>query len=151
MSTEHYEDLVEQLCAAVQIPDVDTVLARGSLEVDGFEVLLDRFDSDPDAMYLNFDYGVATAGRTLPIFQLMLEANLTVYAQDQAQLGLCPDTGCILLIVRIPFGPEVDGQALADTLAHYVEHGRYWKNNLVNSSDEMFDGLCSGNYLWIRA
>ena len=151
MSAERFGGLVRQLCEAIDLPDPEAVLARGAVEVEGFEILLRHFENDVDAMYLNFDFGIVTAGRTLRVFQLMLESNLTVYAQDQAQLGLNPDTGGVLLIVRVPITDEIDGAWLAETLTHYTEHGRYWRDNMSTATDEMFGGLCSGQYVWLRA
>jgi hypothetical protein len=81
----------------------------------------------------------------------MLESNLTLYAQDQAQLGLDPQTGEVLLCVRIAMTAEIDSTWLAETCAHYTEHGRYWRDNLSNASDDMFNGLCEGRYMWIRS
>jgi hypothetical protein len=151
MSYERFTELVTQLCGVIDLPDVDAVLTRGVIEVEGFDVRLSNFENDPEAMYLNFDYGIVTAGRTLRIFRLLLEANLTVYAQDQAQLGMEPETGGILLIVRVPMGDSIDGPWLAETLTHYTEHGRYWRDNISTSTDEMFNGICAGDYFWIRA
>jgi hypothetical protein len=90
MSVEQYEDLVTQLCEVIQLPDARAVLERGWVEVEGFEVLLAHYANDPAAMYLNFHFGVVTAGRSLAVFRLLLESNLTVYAQDQAQAGVNP-------------------------------------------------------------
>jgi len=151
MSYERFTALVTELCGVIELPDAEAVLARGVIEVEGFDVRLNNFDNDPEAMYLNFDYGIVTAGRTLRIFRLLLEANLTVYAQDQAQLGLDPETGGIILIVRVPMGDSIDGTWLAETMTHYTEHGRYWRDNISTSTDEMFNGICAGDYFWIRA
>ncbi len=151
MSYERYSELVTALCGVVGIPDAPTVLERGTMEVEGFDVRLEHFENDEAAMYLNFDYGIVTAGRTLRIFRLLLESNLLVYAQDQAQIGLNPDTGGVLLIVRIPMNEDVDGPWLAETFDHYVEHGRYWRDNILTATDEMFEGICRGDYLWMRA
>lgn len=151
MSSERYTQLVGQLCEAIGLPDVAAVLASRRIEVEGFDVLLDHLDADPDAMYLQFDYGTVTGGRTLRVFRLMLESNLLVYAQDQAQLGLHPDTGGAMLIVRVPMTEEIDGPWLVDTLVHYAEHGRYWRDNMQQSPDEMFEGLSAGQYQWLRA
>jgi hypothetical protein len=135
MSYERFSELVTDLCAVIDLPNAEAVLTRGVIEVEGFDVRLNNFDNDPEAMYLNFDYGIVTAGRTLRIFRLLLEANLTVYAQDQAQLGLDPETGGIILIVRVPLGDSIDGTWLAETLTHYTEHGRYWRDNIATSTD----------------
>jgi hypothetical protein len=151
MSFERFEELVRDVCAVVDLPDPEYVLETRTLEIEGFDVRLDHFENDPQAMYVNFHYGTVTAGRTLVIFRLMLEANLLIYAQDQAQLGLDTDTGGIILIVRLPFAAEVDGSAVADLMSHYAEHGRYWRRNIIESSDQMFDGLASGEYTWLRA
>ena len=151
MSYERFTELVTELCGVIDLPDAQAVLTRGVIEVEGFDVRLNNFDNDPEAMYLNFDYGIVTAGRTLRVFRLLLEANLTVYAQDQAQLGLDPETGGIILIVRVPLGDSIDGTWLAETLTHYTEHGRYWRDNIATSTDEMFNGICAGDYFWIRA
>ncbi|WP_423600126.1 CesT family type III secretion system chaperone [Roseateles sp. MS654] len=151
MSQERYQALVRDLCQLIELPDADAVLQRGTIEVEGFEVHLANFSNDPGAMYLNFHYGIVTAGRTLRVFRLLLEANLSVYAQDQAQLGLHADTGGIVLIVRVPLSDSIDAPWLAETLTHYAEHGRYWRDNIANATEEMFLGICAGDYFWIRA
>ena len=151
MSYERFADLVTELCLVVGLPDARTVLERSAMEIEGFHVQLGHFGNDEGAMYLSFDFGVVTAGRTLRVFRLLLEANLSIYAQDQAQLGLNPDTGGVLLIVRVPMTDDIDGEWLADTFNHYVEHGRYWRENIVCATDEMFEGVCAGEYLWLRA
>ncbi len=151
MSFERYSELVHDLCSVVDLPSAESVLERGVMEVEGFEVALSHFENDPDAMYLNFSFGIVTAGRTLRIFRLMLEANLSIYAQDQAQLGLDPDTGGVLLIIRVPMSDDINGTWLADTFAHYSEHGRYWRDSILIASDEMFESLSYGDYSWVRA
>ena len=151
MSLEHYAEIVRATCEVVGLPDAEYVLETHTLEVEGFDVRLDHFENDPSAMYVNFHYGTVTAGRTLNVFRLLLEANLLVYAQDQAQLGLDSDTGGIVLILRLALTDDVDGNVVADLLTHYAEHGRYWLQNIIESSDEMFEGIASGTYYWLRA
>jgi hypothetical protein len=151
MTFERYQDLVRQVCAATDVYDVERVLERRSMEVEGFTVLLEHVVEDQQAMYLQFDYGVTTAGRTLRVFRMMLESNLLVYAQDQAQLALNPDTGGAMLILRVPMTDEIDGAWLAETLVHYAEHGRYWHENISTATDEMFEGIAAGDYSWLRA
>jgi hypothetical protein len=151
MSRERYVELVHEVCDVVGLPDADYVVETQTLEIEGFDVRLDHFENDPDSLYVCFHYGAITAGRTLVIFRMMLEANLLIYAQDQAQLGLDADTGSIVLLVHVPMGPEITGEYLADIFTHYAEHGRYWRNNILESGDEMFEGIASGNYMWLRA
>ncbi|AIO70053.1 CesT family type III secretion system chaperone [Burkholderia oklahomensis] len=151
MSSERYIQLIRDLCATVGLTNVDNVLEARMIEVEGFDVRLDYFDNDPGAIYANFHFGTVTAGRTLTVFRLMLEANLLIYAQDQAQLGIDGNTGSIMLILRLPFSSGIDGGELADLLAHYAEHGRYWRQNIIEASDEMFEGIASGEYYWLRA
>lgn len=151
MSVDRYCELIRELCDVVGLPDAEAAIARNAIEVEGFEVLLGHYENDPDAMYLNFTFGSVTAGRTLRVYRLMLEANLTLYAQDQAQLGIDADTGVVLLIVRVPMTPETDGLYLADTFNHYAEHGRYWQENILLAEDEMFESLSHGDYTWLRA
>ena len=150
-SSERYASLVRDLCATVGLADAEHVLRTRSIEVEGFDVRLEHFENDLDALYANFHYGTVTAGRTLVVFRLMLEANLLIYAQDQAQLGLDTDTGGIVLVLRVPMTYDVDGAALADLLAHYAEHGRYWRKNIIESTDEMFEGIVAGEFTWLRA
>lgn len=150
MSIELYEELIVDLCEVIGLPDSDHVLATRKVEVEGFDVILDHVENDPDAIYVQFDYGITTAGRTLRIFRLMLESNLLVYAQDQAQLGLDPETGGALLIVRIPLTEEVNGEWLAETLVHYAEHGSYWRDNMLEAADDCFNAVGTGDYTWMR-
>lgn len=151
MSQELFEPLLRDLCNAVGLPDPDMMVARRQLQVEGFDVLLDYLEDDPDAFYLYFQFGIVTAGRTLTIYRLMLEANLLIYAQDQAQFGMDSDTGGIVLLVRIGLTPDVTGDWLANLMVDYAEHGRYWRDQIVQSPDEMFEGLNHGDYTWLRA
>ena len=150
MQSEELDQLLVQLCEAIGLADSSDVINRRLIEVDGFECSFDISESDPDALYLLVNFGFTTAGRTLKLFRAMLEANLLVYAQDQAQLGIDPETGTILLIIRIVVSGDIDGYWLADTLSHYSEHGRYWREQLFTSEDEMFDAMLSGDYIWMR-
>ena len=150
MSLDQYAEVVREMCAVVGLHDVNTVLERGFIEVENFEVALAHYDTDPSAMYINFNFGIISAGRTLSVFRLMLEANLTIYAQDQAQLGIDPETGVVLLMLRAPLGNDVNGQWLADTFIHYAEHGRYWRDNIFNAKDDAYEGLCAGEYNWMK-
>ncbi|MGU7816507.1 CesT family type III secretion system chaperone [Burkholderia sp. AW49-1] len=151
MSHDAFNSLIYDLCSTVGLGDPDHVLQTRAIEVEGFEILFDRLETDSHSIYLSFHFGTVTAGRTLTIFRLMLEANLIIYAQDQAQLGIDTDTGGIVLIVRVPMTPDLDGAVLADLLSHYAEHGRYWRQNVIESSDEMFKGILTGDHLWLRA
>ncbi|MFS2103342.1 molecular chaperone Tir [Ralstonia sp. Ralssp135] len=151
MSIERRDSLIRDMCVHLQIPDADAIIAAGRLTVEGFEVIIDAVEEDLDAFYLNFDYGIVTGGRTLRVFRLMLEANVTIYAQDHAQLGLDGDTGGIILIVRVAYDPDIDGEQLAELLGHYAEHGRYWRDNILQTTDDMFENLANGTYVWIRA
>lgn len=151
MSAERYQGLVQALCKEVGIADAQTAIDRGVIEVGGYEVLVTHMASDEQAMYLNFNFGIASAGRTLRLFHFMLQSNTTIYAQDQAQLGVNPDTGGLLLIVRVPMTDELDGPALAETLVHYSEHGRYWRDTMYSTADEMYDGMPHTHFIWMRA
>ncbi|WP_175891689.1 CesT family type III secretion system chaperone [Burkholderia cepacia] len=146
-----YLELVAQFCAVVGLHDVQYIQETGLIEVEGFEVRLEYIERDQEAIYANFQFGTVTAGRTLHIFRLMLEANLLIYAQDQAQLGIDASTGSIVLVLRLPFDPDFSGADLADLLIHYANHGRYWRKNIIESSDEMFEGIASGEFFWLRA
>ncbi|MBN3807411.1 molecular chaperone Tir [Paraburkholderia sp. Ac-20336] len=151
MSRERFVGLIHEICDVVGLPDAEYIVETQALEIEGFDVRLDHHENDPDSIYVCFHYGTVTAGRTLVVFRLMLEANLLIYAQDQAQLCLDSDTGSIVLLVRVVMGNDVTGEYLADVFAHYAEHGRYWQNNILASGDEMFEGIAAGNFMWLRA
>jgi hypothetical protein len=148
---DKFADLVRAMCVEVGAPDVDEVIRRGAIEIGGYEVLLAHYSNDERAMYLNFNFGIATAGRTERLFKMMLESNFTIYSQDQAQLGVHPDTGGLLLIVRVPMTDEVDGAYLAETFTHYAEHGKYWRDNQYATVDEMNDPALPHQFVWMRA
>lgn len=151
MSRTKFETLVRDLCLVEQVPNADVVLSRGWLETDGFEIGLTHFSSDEEALYLTYRFGHVLAGRALHVFRLMLEANLTVYAQDQGQMGIEGDAGVVTLIVRVEMIEEVTGTWMSETLRHYTEHGRYWRKNILASPDEMFATLMNGGCTWIRS
>jgi hypothetical protein len=151
VSQDRFNHLIRELCDCIGIPDADRILETRMLEVEGFDVLTDYFENDPEAIYLNFHYGVVLAGRTLKVYRLLLEANLVIYAQDQAQLGMDEASGGIVLIVRVPLTDEVNGQWLVDLLGHYAEHGKYWRENIFKTEDDMFENIANGSYVWIRA
>jgi hypothetical protein len=151
MSREKYEGLVRAMCEALHVSDSATVLQRGAMEVSGFEVLVAHYSNDEVAMYLNFNFGILGGGKTLHGYFTMLQSNISLYAQDQAQLGVNPDTGGVLLIVRVPMTDEVDGPWLADTFAHYSEHGAYWRQTLHTVHDEEHAGPPQSHFIWMRA
>lgn len=121
------------------------------LAISGFDISFAHHETDPGAFYLTFDFGVISSGRTLKVFRLLLEANLLIYAQDQAQLGMNSESGGILLIVRVPFASDVNGEWLLELLEHYVKHGHYWRENIFSVGDEMYEALATGVYVWMRA
>jgi hypothetical protein len=53
--------------------------------------------------------------------------------------------------VRGMLDDDADGPWLVEMIEHYVEHGRYWRENILLSDDEMFRHLSDGAYIWIRA
>ena len=151
MSDSALDGLLESIAAEVGIADVAGVVAARMMEVQGFECSFDIPEADNDALYLLFNFGIATAGRTLRLYTAMLEANLTTYAQDQAQMGIDGQTGVAFLIVRVPGVGSMDIGWLAETLLHYSAHGLYWRESIFQASDEMFEGISRGDYEWIRA
>ena len=82
MSLERRDELIREICALRDVPGADEVLARGVLDIDGFDVAVDHFEEDGDAVYVTFQYGVVTAGRTLRVFRLLLEARRRTLAQE---------------------------------------------------------------------
>lgn len=151
MSLERRDQLIRELCELRGIGDAEHVIRQGVVCIDDFDIAIDYFDEDQAAIYVNFQFGVVSGGRTLRVFRLLLEANLSVYAQDQAQLGVEAETGGVVLVVRGVLGNDTDGQWLVEMIEHYVEHGRYWRENILLSDDEMMRHLSDGAYVWIRA
>lgn len=151
MSLERRNELIRELCELRGIGDAQRVIDSGVVSIDDFDIAIDYFDEDPGAIYVNFQFGVVSGGRTLRVFRLLLEANLSVYAQDQAQLGLEAETGGVVLIVRGMLDDNANGPWLLDMIEHYVEHARYWRGNILLADDEMFRHLSDGSYVWIRA
>ncbi len=150
MSAERFQELVVALCETVALSDPQEALERGAVEVDGFLVHLLHNEEDDEALYMNFDLGPVATIRKLRVYQLMLESNLTLYAQDQAQMGIDGETSSAIISVRVPMTEEIDGQWMAGTCTHYTEHCRYWRDNLASASDDMFNGLAEGNYMWMK-
>ncbi len=127
------------------------ILRRQQVQVKGIDVMFSQLQDDDDHFYAAFQFGAVTAGRTLKVFRLMLEANVLVYAKDVALMGMDPETGGVVLSLRGAFGGATDGRWLADSLAHFAEHALYWQNNIIDCPDEMFNGVSSGEYQWIKA
>ena len=121
------------------------------MQVKGLEVVFNSGDAKGGHFYFSYQFGAIAAGRTLKVFRLMLEANVLVYAKDDAVMGMDPDTGGVVLLVRGTFGPDITGRWLADTLAHFADHAIYWQKNILDCVDEMFNGISSGQYQWMRA
>jgi Tir chaperone protein (CesT) family len=144
-------NLLSDFCQCVGLADASTVIGRRMVQVKGMEVGFEALSDDPDHFQIQFRFGAMAAGRALRVFRLMLEANLLVYAKDNAHFALDPDTGESVLLLRAAFGGNTTGQWLADTLAHYAEHGLYWKKNILSCDDEQFNGVASGQYQWLRA
>lgn len=145
------EPLLTDFCREVGLPDAARIISRRLVQVKGMDVTFWHVeDDDPDHLYLHFQWGVIGAGRTLSAWRLMLEANLLIYAKGNAQIALDPDSGVVLLVVKLVFDAQLTGSVLAEKLAHYGEHGLYWQGNILNCPDDQFTGIASGDYQWIR-
>ena len=151
MSLERRNQLIHEMCDLRGLGNAEDVIERGVVSIDDFDIAVDFYEEDPAAIYVNFQFGIVSGGRTLRVFRLLLEANLSVYAQDQAQLGVEAETGGVVLVVRGVLEASSDGQWLLEMIEHYVEHGRYWRENILLADDEMFRHLADGNYVWMRA
>ncbi|MBP7565025.1 MAG: molecular chaperone Tir [Burkholderiaceae bacterium] len=150
MPDTRLNDLLQDFCSEVGLHPPE-ILRRRKVLVKGIDVGFSELLEDPDHFYLAFQFGAIAAGRTLKAWRLMLEANVLVYAKDVAVMGMDPDTGGVVLTLRGAYGPQASGRWLADTLAHFAEHGVYWQNNILDCPDEMFNGISSGLYQWIKA
>ncbi|WPB57937.1 CesT family type III secretion system chaperone [Xylophilus sp. GOD-11R] len=143
-------DLLREFCDTVGLYPPE-ILRRKQVQVKGMEVNFTRPAAGAEHFFFSYQFGAIAAGRTLKVFRLMLEANILVYAKDDAVIGMDPDTGGVVLSVRGTFGPGATGRWLADTLAHFAEHAIYWRKNILDCIDEMFNGISSGKYQWMRA
>ncbi|CAN5560374.1 CesT family type III secretion system chaperone [soil metagenome] len=150
MEADDLRDLLTDFCKTVGLPDALSVVARRMVYVKGMDVTFETLEGDAGHFQMYFRFGAIMAGRVLRVLRLMLEANLLVYAKDNGRFALDPDTGESVLMLRAAFGPQTNGQWLADTLAHYSEHGMYWRNNILDCPDEQFNGVASREYRWIR-
>lgn len=150
MDADPLQALLGEFCDTVGLPDRAAVLAKRLVYVKGMDVSFETMEGDAGHFQMYFRFGAIAAGRALRVFRLMLEANLLVYAKDNAHFAVDPDTGESVLMMRAAFGPETTGQWLANTLAHYAEHGLYWRANILDAPDEQFNGVASREYQWIR-
>ncbi|MDR7008909.1 CesT family type III secretion system chaperone [Paraburkholderia strydomiana] len=149
MDIDYYRPLIEALCATVGLPDADHMLDKRLIKVEGFDIRLDHFNDDT-GLHIVFELGAVAPERMLDMYRLMLEANVLVYAQDKAQLGVDRGTGNSVLLVRAEL-PELTGETLADLLAHYAKHGRYWQQNIFRATDGQYQAVVSDASVWIRA
>lgn len=150
MSIDKLNQLLTDFCETVGLYPPE-IVRRAQVQVKGMDVVFRCNEGDDDHFYFSYQFGAIAAGRTLKVFRLMLEANVLVYAKDHAVLGMDPDTGGVVLSIRGVFGAQASGRWLADTLAHFAEHAIYWKNNILECIDEMFNGISSGQFQWMRA
>ncbi len=151
MNDDPLAPVLTDFCAEVGLPNAARVISRRMVQVKGMDVVFWHVeDDDPDHLYLHFQFGAIAAGRTLRAWRLMLEANMVIYAKDDARMAVDPDSGGVVLLVKVRLGPDITGRWLADTLAHYGEHGLYWQGNIFDCPDELFNGIASGAYQWIR-
>ena len=54
MSADLFDDLLRQLCTVVGLPDPQQMVAKRQMQVEGFDVLFDYLEDDPEAFYLYF-------------------------------------------------------------------------------------------------
>lgn len=147
---EKLVDLLNDFCDTVGLYPAE-IIRRRQVQVKGLDVTFVRGTEEDGLFYFSYQFGAIASGRTLKVFRLMLEANVLVYAKDDAVMGMDPDTGGVVLMVRARFAPTANGRWLADTLAHFADHAIYWKKNILDCIDEMFNGISSGQYQWMRA
>lgn len=139
------------ICRVVDIEDVGSVVSQRRMTINGLEVRFWEIEQAGVArIFAQFDLGAVPPGRTLQAWRLVLEANGVLYATSPARMALGPETGAVLLVVELEGVGEDAGADSATRLEHFAQHGLYWQLNILSSTDEQFDGIASGTYVWIR-
>lgn len=126
MSRHRFIDLANEFCALANIDQPALLLEGKPIEVDGVDFFL-QYDEQfsPEHLVLYCDFGRPPAERVLEAYQVLLEANMIVYAAGSPSFMLSPDQ-------RVVFGyqcqlRELKAPQLLDIVLNLAEQAREWR------------------------
>ena len=115
MGKSEYRKLIEDFCAATNIADVDGLLHRGQLLVDGMSVHL-RYIEATAQCRIAIDLGAIPETVERECHRLMLEWNFGHGEDGMEIFSVHPESGRAILILYLPLGPPNPGVSLIEVL-----------------------------------
>jgi hypothetical protein len=123
---EDYENLILDLCAAVQEEDAAGIMNSAAFEIDDVAFSL-RFDKEaPEMMLVYADFGPMPAKRKMPVYMALLEENFVTAIGSTGSFSMSPATKRIIYITQVRLeGMTVE--ALADHLGLLADRAKEWR------------------------
>jgi hypothetical protein len=115
MGKPEYRKLIEDFCAAANIADVDGLLHRGQLLVDGMSVQL-RYIEATAQCRIAVDFGAIPEAVERECHRLMLEWDFRHGEEGMEIFSVHPESGRAILILYLSLDPPGAGASLIELL-----------------------------------
>lgn len=143
MSKQKYIETLRAFCASAGIKEVDTVLASGNLNVNGVAFTLrPPPESDPDALRILCDYGLAPARSEAAIYRRLLEVSLLTCADSCFVRN--PENGHVLLYFSLRLS-DGDAVSLRTCLELCADEALKWRKSYYLDKGEQLGFVKQGS------
>jgi hypothetical protein len=109
-----YQNLISELCAAVDLANVDAILNSATFEVDGIGVSLRYDKGSPDIMLVYADFGPVPGKDNDAIYHKLLEQNFITAIGSTGSFSMAPSNKRIVYISAL----ELDKTTVQALVAH---------------------------------
>jgi hypothetical protein len=127
MTMKHiYQNLIIDLCAAVDLANVDAILNSATFEVDDVGVSLRYDKGSPDIMLVYVDFGPVPGKDNGAIYHKLLEQNFITAIGSTGSFTMAPATKRIVHISALELDKTTVG-SLVGHLGHMSKLAREWR------------------------
>lgn len=129
------KDLLQGLCAELNIGNPESVLQSGTLDIDDVTVYVEgRDEIYAEELVIYADLGAVPQDKAAEVHRNLLEANLFWAGTGSATIGLHPDTGHAILAYQTPFA-GLTPAGLASAVTQFAKIAAYWQRFIASGGE----------------
>jgi hypothetical protein len=125
--SRQFKQLIEELCALINMGDAQHLMHSGPFAVNGviFTIMRDWL-ANTETLLLQADCGAPRQDCTAAAYSALLQRNYSAFQHHGPLFGVSPATGGIIYMERMKVA-DTSAAALAGTLAFVADHAGYWR------------------------
>ena len=126
MSYQKYCDLIDEFYFQTEIDDVPNRYENTNFNLLEIPVTLAYGGEDTDNLLLFCEFGELPEEGQDKALRKILECNMELFAQNAGQFSINPETGQVLLMVRLPLD-EIEKETFVGILMMYASMAKEWR------------------------